>query len=211
MEKIIIVGASGFALEAAWLSEECGYEVVGFLDDSEEKKDKIIMGKPVLGKIDDWIDYNDYSFVVGIGSPRIRKMVVNKMEQKGAPVFATLVHPRVEKSQYVEIGNGTMICAGCVLTVDIKIGDHCIINLNSTIGHETVLGSYVTVAPIAAISGNVSLKDLSEVGTGALIRQGLSVECGALVGMGSVLTKNVNEYEVFAGNPARFLKSLEGC
>lgn len=209
MEKIIIVGGSGFALEAAWLAEECGYSLAGFLDDDHKKKGLSIMGKPVLGEIDDWVKFQDHCFVVGIGSPRIREKIVQRMEGKGSPSYATLVHPRVERSSYVEIGQGSIVCAGCVFTVDVKLGKHCIVNLNSTIGHETTVGDYVTIAPIAAISGNVTLADLSEVGTGASVRQGLSIGRGSLVGMGAVLTKNVNEHEVFAGNPAKFLKKIE--
>ena len=61
---------------------------------------------------------------------------------------------------------------------------------------------------MAAISGNVTLHDLVEVGTGAVIRQGLTLEGGSMLGMGGVLTKNIPEKFIFAGNPAKKLKEI---
>lgn len=44
------------------------------------------------------------------------------------------------------------------------------------------------------------------IGQGALIKAGVSVGDGAVVGMGSVVTKNVAPYCIVAGNPARLIK-----
>ena len=206
---IVVIGASGFALEAAWLAEECGHNVIGFLDDALEKQGTIVLKKPVLGTIEHWTKFKEYYFIIAIGSPRSRKAVVEKMQQLGQPMFATLIHPSVQKSEYITVGNGTLICAGCVLTVNIDIGEHCIININSTIGHEVKIGSFSTIAPIVAVSGNVTLEEFSEVGTGASIRQGISIGRGAMLGMGSVLTKNIPNFKIFAGNPAKPLRDME--
>jgi len=206
---IVVIGASGFALEAAWLAEECGHNVIGFLDDSLEKQGTTVLKKPVLGTIEHWTKFKEYYFIIAIGSPRSRKAVVEKMQQLGQPMFATLIHPSVKKSKYITVGNGTLICAGCILTVNIDIGEHCIININSTIGHEVKIGSFSTIAPIVAVSGNVTLEEFSEVGTGASIRQGISIGRGAMLGMGSVLTKNIPNFKIFAGNPAKPLRDME--
>ena len=83
-----------------------------------------------------------------------------------------------------------------------------ILNLNVTVGHECDIKDFVTIAPMAAISGNVTLNTLVEVGTGAVIRQGLTLETGSMLGMGGVLTKNIPERFIFAGNPAKKLKEI---
>jgi len=44
------------------------------------------------------------------------------------------------------------------------------------------------------------------IGQGALIKAGVSIGDGAVVGMGSVVTKNVAPYCIVAGNPARLIK-----
>jgi sugar O-acyltransferase (sialic acid O-acetyltransferase NeuD family) len=206
---IIVIGASGFALEAAWLAEECGHNVIGFLDDSLEKQETLVLNKPVLGTIENWINFKESYFVVAIGSPRSRNAVVKKMKKIGQPLFATLVHPSVKKSNHITIGEGTLICAGCILTVNIAIGEHCIININSTIGHEVTIGSFSTIAPIVAVSGNVKLERFTEIGTGSSIRQGISIGLGSMLGMGSTLTKNIPDFKIYAGSPAKPLRDLE--
>jgi acetyltransferase-like isoleucine patch superfamily enzyme len=44
------------------------------------------------------------------------------------------------------------------------------------------------------------------IGQYCLIKQGVTIGTGAVIGMGSVLTKDVPPYEIWAGNPAKFIK-----
>ena len=208
MKNLIIVGGGGFAKEVIWLARECGFNVVGVLDDAFECLGLKTSDVEIVGKVDAWLKYQDCSFVVAIGSPRTRGKVVDKMNALGKPDFATLIHPNVKMSNFVQIGEGVLICAGTILTVDIKVGSHVILNLNVTVGHESIIGDYVTVAPMVAVSGNVCLEDYTEVGTGASIRQGLKLHRGSMLGMGSVLTKEIPQNTIFAGNPAKRLKEL---
>ena len=208
MKKLIVVGGGGFAKEVIWLAQDCGYEVIGVLDDNEAMHNKEILGIKVLGSVIDWVNFNDCQFIIALGSPRVRHLIYKKMLTLGEPSFATLVHPNVVASSYVNIGEGSIICAGCTLTVEIDIGKHSILNLSCTIGHETQIGDFVTLAPIAAISGNVTLENFTEVGTSATIRQGLTIGKGGMLGMGGVQTKSIPENSIFAGNPAKLLKEI---
>jgi sugar O-acyltransferase (sialic acid O-acetyltransferase NeuD family) len=206
MKSIVIVGFGGFGREVAWLAKECEREVLGFLDDNAKpgKQDAYT----ILGGLDSWSDYPDSEFVVAIGNPRVRKLVVEKMVAQGVDAFATLIHPSVKMGESVNVGKGTMICAGCIATVDIAIGNHVILNLNVTVGHDGVISDYVTVAPMAALSGNVILEPGVEVGTGAAIRQGINMAEGSMLGMGAILTKDTDANTIYVGSPAKPLKQL---
>lgn len=68
-----------------------------------------------------------------------------------------MIHPSVIYSERVEFGEGCIICAGNIITVDIKIGNHVIVNLDCTIGHDAKIGDYSTVLPSVNISGFVEL------------------------------------------------------
>ncbi|PKH05304.1 acetyltransferase [Moritella sp. Urea-trap-13] len=210
MKELVIIGGGGFAKEIVWLARDCGRVIKGVLDDNLDIQGSLIAGVPIIGVVDDWHNFSACEFVIAIGSPRTRRSVVNKMKLKGTPTFTKLIHPSVRMSEYVDIGEGAMICAGSILTVDISIGKHCILNLNVTVGHECCFDDFVTVAPMAAVSGNVRLHNCVEIGTGAVLRQGLTLEQGSMLGMGAVLTKNIAENYIFAGNPARKLKELPG-
>ncbi|AUJ68903.1 acetyltransferase [Pseudoalteromonas sp. NC201] len=209
MKEIIIIGGGGFAKEVVWLAQDCNRKVRGVLDDNASTHGTDVQGAIVLGSVDSWVDYSlDCEFIIAIGNPRTRKAVSDKMHLLGKPNFATLIHPSVRYSNTVCIGKGSIICAGSILTADIEMGTHNILNLNVTVGHECNFGDFITVAPMAAVSGNVLLDDLVEIGTGATIRQGLNLQKGSMLGMGGVLTKNIPERTIFAGNPAKKLKEI---
>ena len=204
MRDLIIVGGGGFAKEVIWLARECNRVVRGVLDDNFETHGEQLQGCTIVGKVDDWGKYSDCEFIVAIGSPRVRKFVVDRMSISRKPDFATLIHPSVLYSHTVKFGKGNIICAGAILTVDVVLGDHNILNLNVTVGHECAFNDFITIA----LSGNVTLGEKVEVGTGAIIRQGLALSAGSMLGMGGVLTKNIPENTIFAGNPARKLKEI---
>lgn len=209
MKDLIIVGASGFGMEVLWLARRLGRNVVGFLDDTSEKHGKRILGVPVLGTIDKCGKYDNCEFIVAIGSPRGREKVVSHLTNYKVVEYATLIDPSAIVDKDVSVGEGSVVCAGVICTVSVSIGKHTIINLNSTIGHEVKIDDFVTIAPNVSISGNIYLKNLVEVGTGATLREKLEVGAGSIVGMGSVLTKSVDERKVVVGNPARVIKSLD--
>src|SRR5260221_14171207 len=84
--------------------------------------------------------------VGGIGSPKIRQAIVEKASSRGFD-FETIVHQRTEASRWIEIGLGTVICAGNILTTNISLGSHGQINLDCTIGQDVIMGEFVTLAP----------------------------------------------------------------
>lgn len=208
MKDLIVIGGGGFAKEVVWLAHDCNRKVRGVLDDSAQTHDTQVQGATVLGNVAEWVNYKDCEFIIAIGSPRTRRNVLDKMLTLGEPDFATLIHPSVMLSNTVSVGEGSIICAGSILTADITLGKHNILNLNVTVGHECEFADHVTVAPMVAVSGNVKLQHLVEVGTGAVIRQGLELAEGSMLGMGGVLTKNIPERMIFAGNPAKKLKEI---
>jgi acetyltransferase-like isoleucine patch superfamily enzyme len=52
------------------------------------------------------------------------------------------------------------------------------------------------------------VKSRASVGSNATIMCGVTIGDGAVVGAGSVVTKNVPPGEIWAGNPARFLRKV---
>lgn len=208
MKNLIIIGASSFGKEVLWLAKRLGRNVIGFLDDTPEKQNLKFLDCPVIGRIDEFTKFDNVEFVIAIGSPRSRESILKKMTEISTPKFATLIDPAAIVGENIKFGEGCLICAGAILTVDIVVGNHVIINLNSTIGHDAVIEDFVTIAPNVSISGNVNLQNKVEVGTNASIREKITIQKGAMIGMGSVITKCVEENKVVVGNPARAIKTL---
>lgn len=209
--KLIIVGGGGFCREVIWLARECSekWNIIGILDDNPTMIGQTFCGIEVLGNVADCMNYPDASFVVAVGTPRTRRSIVNRMLSYGNVSFATLIHSSVLKSEYIEIGAGSIITAGCILTTQIILGQHTIVNLACTIGHDVVAGDFCTLAPQIAVSGNVTFEDGVEVGTGSTIIQGLTLGQGSFVGAGAVVSKNIPPNVLAVGCPARQIKTLE--
>ena len=57
----------------------------------------------------------------------------------------------------IKIGEGSIICAGTILTTNLVFGKFTQLNLLTTIGHDTILGDFCTTGPGVNISGNCNI------------------------------------------------------
>jgi len=212
MKKLIIIGVGGFGREVAWLVERINnvvpeWDLIGFIDDNKDFHGTDVNGYQVLGD-SEWLrnQSEDIFAVCAVGSSKVRKKIINKL---GNQKYATLIDPSVQLSNLVEIGEGSIICAGTIITVNVTLGSHVIINLDCTIGHNAVINSFTTLYPSVNISGDTILAECVEMGTGSQIIQGLKIERATVVGAGSTVVKNLPEYCVAVGSPAKNIKSLQ--
>ncbi len=211
LKDLIIIGASGFGREVAWLVERINeknptWNLLGFLDDAPQMQGKVVDDYSVLGKCDLVKEYPDAWYVCAIGSSKVRKAMIHKI---GKAKFATLIDPSVEFSKRVSIGEGSIICAHTIITVDIHIGKHVIINLDCTIGHDAVLNDYVTLYPSVNVSGITEIGEGSELGTGSQIIQMKKVGKNSIVGAGSVVIKDIPSDCTAVGSPAKPIKFIK--
>mgnify|MGYP004465893969 FL=1 len=211
MKKIVIFGAGGLGREVQWLIErinerKVSWEMMGYIDDGMDKG-TIINGYKVLGGTDFLKQYNEPIYVVcAIGSATTRKRIVEEISGLEMVYFPNLIDPSVKMSDFVQLGKGNIICAGTILTVNIRIEDFCIINLDCTIGHDDILDSFVTIYPSVNISGNVHIGRCSELGTGTQIIQGIKIKEDSIIGAGSVVVKDLEESGTYVGAPVKIIK-----
>ena len=208
MNNIVIVGASGFGREVAWLIENSDkWNVKGFVDDNEDLEHKSVNDYPVLGTIDFLLNVNEKTnVVVAIGNPRIRKKIVERLQINKNISFPNIFDKDVIIDKTVTLGFGNIICKGNILTTNIEIGNFNHINLNCTVGHDVQFNDYITVYPGVNISGNVIINDCVEVGTGTKIIQGKKIVKETVIGAGSVVVKDIVENGTYIGVPAKQMK-----
>ena len=215
MKDLIIIGASGFGREVAWLVERINkvspqWNLLGFIDDNELIQNTEVNGYKVLGKTDDVSNFPDAFFVCAVGASRTREKIINKIKDaKHGIKFGTLIDPSVEVSETIRIGEGTIICAHTIITVNINIGDHVIINLDCTIGHDAILEDFVTLYPSVNVSGATHIGKGAELGTGMQIIQGKTIGESAIVGAGAVVVKDIPANCTAVGSPAKPIKYFE--
>jgi carbonic anhydrase/acetyltransferase-like protein (isoleucine patch superfamily) len=117
----------------------------------------------------------------------------------------------------VEIGADASVWFGCVIRGDVnfvRIGartnvqDATIIHVSRGT-HPSVIGAGVTIGHGAIIHG-CTIEDGAMIGIGARVLDGARVESGAIVAAGALVPpgKTVKAGEVWAGCPARYLRSV---
>lgn len=213
MKKIVIIGAGGFGREILELINQINikgktWEVIGFID--EITSNKVVQRIPVLGGIDYLNDYKsgDLYAVTAIGNTKAKEKIVERITNANIK-YPTLIHPSVNLPgdiELYEIGEGSVVCANSLISVNSKIGKHVHINVYGAVGHDAIVGDYCSVMSGAIISGNVRVGRRSYIGVGAKIIEKITIGEDATVGMGSVLVRDVNPNTGVFGNPAREIK-----
>lgn len=195
MRDIVIIGAGGIGREVAWIIEEINevnptWNIVGFVDDNSEMWGKELNGYRVLGGIEalDKLEVKP-EVVVAIANCGIKKGIVEKLNGKFD--FATVVYPTVSISRFIEIGQGTIIYPGVILTVNTKIGNHVIISGNCGIGHDTVIGDYSSVLWGSSFSGYDVVAEECFIGVGTKVAQGVGIGDSRRVSTGSIVKENI--------------------
>lgn len=212
-EKVIVIGAGGFGREtvdAILALNESGdkplWDLRGVVDDAPSATNLTrlaALGVPYLGTSHDAIrTVQRPRFVVGIGSPRVRRIVADRFEAAGFRA-ASIVHPAASIGRACAVGDGTIILAGARMTTNVHLGRHVHVNPNATIGHDTVLDDFVSLNPACSISGDCHVGEGTLVGVGAVILHQLTVGRAAVVGGGACVVRPVPAGTTVKGVPAR--------
>lgn len=113
---------------------------------------------------------------------------------------------------YIKIGNRVFIGRYCELNCSsrILIGNDCMIASNTTFvdtGHEMKPNS--TMNKQKSVFQEIVIGEDVWIGSRCVILKGVTIGKGSVIGAGSIVNKSIPEYEVWAGNPARFIRNRE--
>lgn len=221
MKRIVVIGAGGFGRECAeiikWMSfSSRDVECIGFLDDNEELWGKKFNGIKVLGAIDCINTFGDeYNppenffpvyFVCGIGVPKIKEKVVKRALELGYKPI-TIIHPSVLVFTGAKIGDGCVIAAKSIISINSKIGDYTLINHTCSIGHDAITGKYCFVSPLVAMSGYSEIGRGVSLGTCSSIIPYKKVGDWSTIGAGACVIRDIEANVTAVGVPAKVIRS----
>lgn len=147
------------------------------------------------------------AFNVAISNSRLREKIALQAQVAESKAVSIQARSALIYDD-VTIGGGAIICANTMITSNVKIGCFFHLNIFSYVAHDCVIGDYVTFGPGAKCNGNVHIGDHAYIGAGAIIREGsrdhpLTIGANSVIGMGSVVTRDVPPNTTLVGNPAR--------
>jgi sugar O-acyltransferase (sialic acid O-acetyltransferase NeuD family) len=202
MKNIVILGAGGFAREVFFHLDSFNADFI-FVDDFTNIEEIIIKNKSYkVVKNWNFDSFQNAEFIIGVGNPEVKKIMVEKALKSGLKPMKTFVHPKA-LVQDADIGVGGIITAGCIITTNVKIGDYVVLNLNCTVGHDAVIDDYVTANPGCHISGNTVIGKYSSLGTGTAVREKICISENVITGAQSAVVKNLTESGIYVGIPAK--------
>ena len=143
-----------------------------------------------------------------------------------------------ENNQGISIGDKTIISRNVVLSckgADISIGSGCTLGINSlvhalqgspvSLGDDVLCGAYcyfIGSGPYDTSElkvpfkkqgmlpkGGITVANNVWFGSNVQILDGLTIGTGSIVGSSAVVNKNVNEYGIYAGIPAKLVKQRQ--
>lgn len=134
---------------------------------------------------------------------------------KTAAICSGVKFYRGKIGKYSYIGNNSFV-------IDTDIGNFTSISTDCYIGGTSHPTDWVSTSPVFHKWGNIMKKNFSYhefeifkktvigndvwIGNRVMIKAGVKIADGAVVGMGSIVTKNIGPYEIWAGNPAKFIR-----
>lgn len=199
MSKLCLYGASGHGKVINDIILSTKNEVQSFFDDNIVHQQ--FLGIPVLSS-DAIKTFENNEFIISIGNNSIRKKISKKLTVQ----FAKAIHEKAIVSKDVEIGKGTVVMAGAIINANVRVGEHCIINTNAVVEHDCFLEDFVHISPSVTITGNVTISEGVHIGAAATIIPNVKIGKWATVGAGAVVLKDVPDYAIVVGNPARIIK-----
>jgi sugar O-acyltransferase (sialic acid O-acetyltransferase NeuD family) len=213
--SLVIIGTGGLGREALWSlrarpEHADGDRIAGFVTSQSAEHGGRVCDLPVLGDEQWLVGRPDVSAVCAIGDPRARRRLVTELAARGV-CFESALDPSLRIGDSVEIGVGSLVGAGAVLTTQVTLGQHAVVGVNAVVSHDCVIEDWATLAPGVILTGGVVVESAAELGAGVSVIPELRIGRGALVGAGSVVVQDVEPNSVVAGNPARVLRRFEGA
>lgn len=198
--KVLVIGAGGHGQVVAEILRASAHsdgvlEFIGFVDDRRRSRDE------VLGPLSALRDIPHDAVVVAIGDNATRARITTRLGADGER-FVTVRHGAAIVSPSVETGDGSMVCAGAIVSTAATIGRGVILNTACSVDHHCRVGDYVHVAPGARIGGEVTIGHRALIGISAIVLPRVTIGHDAVVGAGAVVTREVPPFTTVVGTPA---------
>ena len=194
---MILFGASGHAKVIIDILEGNGVQVEKIYDDNPRTDNIFGIGVEHSSQIGE-----NKTAIISVGNNTNRKKISETYKFQ----YQIAVHKTAVISVHSKIGEGTVVMANVAFNPSVEIGKHCIINTGAVLEHDCKISDFAHISPNAALAGNVEVGEGTHVGIGASVIQGIKIGKWATIGAGAVVIKDVPDFAVVVGSPARIIK-----
>jgi acetyltransferase-like isoleucine patch superfamily enzyme len=150
---------------------------------------------------------NQGEFIINKGVKINSKYSKNPIGGQCFSSFYIMKGGHLEISENAGISNSAIVCANKIYIGEgVNIGGDC--KIYDTDFHPLEYKDRISNTHNKIKTAPISIEEGVFIGGGVLILKGVSIGERSIIGAGSVVTKNIPANEIWAGNPAKFIRKL---
>ncbi|EUM09696.1 acetyltransferase [Enterobacter ludwigii] len=201
--KLIIIGAGGFAKAVIDSLDHNQFALEGFLD---SMKSGTHQGYPILGhSLDDIQQCKDYKYFIAIGDPDDRAFWFQKIKDAELETINVIDETSIVSSRST-LGTCIYIGKMAIVNCDSYLEDGVVINTRALVEHGNHISYCSNISTNVVLNGDVRVGEKTFIGSCTVVNGQLTIGNSTIVGSGSVVIRDIPNNVVVAGSPTRLLK-----
>jgi acetyltransferase EpsM len=147
----------------------------------------------------------DAPFIISVGNNARRAEIACLLNVR----YGKAIHKSAIVSHKALVGDGSVILHGSIIQAGARLGEHVLVNTAASIDHDNIIGDFAHISPHATLCGHVTVGEGTHVGAGAVVIPSITIGRWSTIGAGAVVIRNIPDFAVAVGNPARVIKIMD--
>lgn len=204
MEKLVLIGAGGYAKSVLDSVDYYNYRIKGFLDEFSQNEEHL--GYPILWhSLEEIVTPDKYCYFIAIGNSERRKIWYDRLKEKKLRLI-NVVDRSAIISPEAAIGTGCFFGKLSIVNSKSVIEDDCIVNTKALVEHGCTVHAHANLSTNSVINGDVIIGEGSFIGSSSVTIGQKIIGQWSTVGAGAVVIENVGDGITVAGVPAKVIK-----
>jgi len=212
MKNIVLIGGGNQAhYTIDIINKEGKYNIIGIIDSIHDIGSNRF-GYKVLGRQEDIIklkeQYNIEGGIISIGDNWVRYYISSQIKKEIPDFnFVNAIHPSVVIGDNVQLGEGVVMMAGCIINPKSKIGDFTFFATGAQVDHDCNIKNYSSISAGSITGGYVTLGEFSAITLGVTVVDRLKIGKNTVIGAGSLVIKDLPDNVLVYGNPCKVIRT----
>lgn len=150
----------------------------------------------------------EFELIIAVGEPSTRNLLKQKIKEKGYNL-ATLIHPLAYVGTNTIIGKGTIIQYSSFVSCNVVMGENVYVQPNAGIGHDNIIKDDAVISSLCQLAGHCTIGTGTYLGMNVCVKENITIGDYSIIGMGSMVIRDIPDEVIAIGTPARPMKKNE--